>query len=305
MVLERIRSEKDTSWIADKRIEKIPSSYHGEKRLATGEVESTSISSDNILIEMRRQSNPEREDGLVGDNYTMIPDLDVYAVFDGVSLSSSDSTSAYGASKLLEKKWQQYANKELENLSLEKIHDLMLKIVQEVQTRLCEINKIESSNFLSTCSMVKIHQGYCLVVSVGDSPVFLQTDQGIEQITIAHDKIREGTKDKNGKRLSSNIDEFVSTDFHFDKKELQIKQKNPGIIRNNPTSFLGRKEGFVVDFYVRQLKKGDRILLASDGAMKKNSNLSLDTEDNLSNMANSLVEDFSSDDDATILLLGN
>ncbi|OIO19274.1 MAG: hypothetical protein AUJ23_02300 [Candidatus Magasanikbacteria bacterium CG1_02_32_51] len=180
-----------------------------------------------------------------------------------------------------------------------------MKVVKDVQTCFFEINKEKSSNFLTTFSMVKIHKGYCLVASVGDSPVFLQTDHDIEQITIAHDKIREGFRDNGGKKLPSSIDELVDTNFNFDKEGLQARQRNPGIIRNNPTSFVGRKEGSAVDFYVRKLEKGNIILLASDGAIENIDKLSMNTKDSLQKVADGLVENFYQDDDATILLLKN
>lgn len=302
MVLERVGGE-NALWSRDRKKEN-QFSYRGEKMMKSGEVEKISSPSDNVLVELRRKAKVEREDGLVGDNYLVIPDLDVYAVFDGVSLSSSDATSSYGASKLLEKKLRQYSSVEINNLSFEDIHDLLLQIVKDLQKSLLEVNKKNTKEFCTTLSMVKIQKDHCFVVSVGDSPVFLQTDDGIEQITIAHDKMREG-KGGDGKRWPSNIDEIENPNLIFDKKELQDKQKNPGILRNNPTSLIGKKEGFVVDFYVRKLEKGTRVLLATDGFVKKNNTLTGDFDDSLSKLADSFVDNFDEDDDATILLLEN
>lgn len=282
-------------------------SYFGGEELEVGKTERITGSSDIVSFELRRKSNPERKDGRVGDNYCILPDLDVYAVADGVSNSFSDSRSAVGISKYLEKLWQKNldkSGKEISDLSLQKMHNLMLKVVSDLQEIFLRHNKKNPEMFLATTfSMVKIYEKYCLVVSVGDSPVFLQKKEGIEQITIAQDTIRQGTKDNDGNYLPTSIDELDSAELNFDKRNLQTRQKNPGIIRNNPTSLLGREEGFSIDFYMRKLKDGNKILLATDGAVKANDILSLDSGNTLSQVADTLTDNFDGSDDATILIL--
>ena len=302
MVLERIRVNKDKRyvWGRDKH-------DFGLEKLGPGEIEKKSGSSDTVSFELRRRSSPERKDGLVGDNYCLLPDLDVYAVADGVSESSSDSRSAAGVSKYLEKVWQKNldkSGKKIDDLSLSEMHDLMLKVVSDLQEIFLRHNKKNPEIFLATTfSMVKMYEEYCLVVSVGDSPVFLQNKEGLEQVTIAQDIIRQGTKDRDGNYLPKSIDELYSAELNFDRVALQTKREEPGIIRNNPTSLLGLEKGFSVDFYIRKLKDGDRVLLATDGAVKTNDNLSLDSKKTLSQVADTLTDNFDGSDDATILIL--
>ena len=54
---------------------------------------------------------------------------------------------------------------------------------------------------------------------------------------------------------------------------------------------------------MRKLKDGNKILLATDGAVKANDILSLDSGNTLSQVADTLTDNFDGSDDATILIL--
>ncbi|MDD2656969.1 MAG: protein phosphatase 2C domain-containing protein [Patescibacteria group bacterium] len=305
MVLEISGRREDTLWKADTRKEKIEFPF-GNKRLGAGEIERRSESSDDVLVEVVRRANPERKDGLVGDNYCVLPKLDVYAVFDGVSMSDSDARSSFLSAKLLEHLWEKklkQKNKKIDDFSLQEMHDLMLDIVHGLQSGLSMGSKKNSEDYFSTFSMVKIHEGHCLVVSVGDSPVFLQTSKGLEQVTIAHDEIRKGAKDSSGRYLPQSIDELNNQDLNFDRVALQTSQRNPGIIRNNPTSLIGSKGDISVDFYIRELNADDVVLLATDGAAKHLDNLRLNNEDSAQTLADGMLPVFDRQDDATAIVL--
>jgi len=273
MVLDRF------SWPQPKSPEEWnPEPVVGERTLEKSKTESFYSETEKAKVSTKRRRSPDARADRVEDNLLMFPEIDLYAVFDGVGRSDGAEASKRAAERLKEKieAMQESMDNDVQDLSVEDLAVFLKIIIKDVNSDLSlrNQNKDVDSKMYTTLTLVSFVGNKMIMAAIGDSPgYFYSEDSGFEKVTVDSDVVREDYQMRKG--FPSAINELDSTGVDQIPSLREAQKSKPAILGNKLTHFLGREasprelRAFPVDIYVREVKQGDKIFITSDGVPKE------------------------------------
>ena len=257
----------------------------GEKNMEKGRTEIYDCDAELSRAIIARRRNFDNDVNEVQDNFLIMPGINMYAVFDGASMSDG-ARAAKLAAKAIKTKIEQFLIEKdirIRELSIDQVKKLLQHVVRFANKELAVRNmNIESSGekLITTMTLALVIEGKLIVVNVGDSRAyFIPNDTEIEQITVDHDAMRQDAELRKG--FPKEIDEIKQG--RIEASGLRQAQRNPlPFLKNKITNSLGRGanldeiKDFPLDIFVRDVASGDKVLLCSDGITKELSDDEID-----------------------------
>lgn len=179
-----------------------------------------------------------------------------FGVFDGVGGYEGGQQAAEIAKNIIEKE----VNHFLPEISVGDAKRLLIRFFHDAHEAIKEKAGTAPS---TTATVVVFVEGgkKAVIANVGDSRVYLERDGRLSQLT-EDDNTLKG--DKNAKEIAKAMDEIksqVDAQRLIDESGLDFRR-----IRKEITAYLGRAtRAHTPDFFVIELKPGDRLLATSDG----------------------------------------
>lgn len=186
----------------------------------------------------KRKSNQDRFD------YIEIKEEDFCFAFvcDGMGGQNAGDV----ASDIVSRLFYENINKNLKNfISMEVIKDIIIDCYLKANSLVFE-KAVENEEFKgmgTTCSVVVIKKNNLMVFSVGDSRVYLFSDDFLQQLTVDHSYVQ----------------------VLIDSGEITKEQAKTHPRKNEITKAVGISKYIEVDFKNIEIKQGDVILLCTDG----------------------------------------
>lgn len=192
--------------------------------------------SATLKIASHGKSDIGRKRGNNQDSFLVRPELNLYAVADGMGGHSGGEVASAMAVKTLEKIFQDRTD-----LSVEK---RLLEATQLSNRAIWEHARKEPAlrGMGTTLTAAAVEEDWLYIAQVGDSRCYLFRDSDIFQITEDHSQYYELLK-------AGMIQEI----------------ENLGVQKNVITRSVGYESNVKVDVYARKISAGDRYLICSDG----------------------------------------
>ncbi|PIR94151.1 hypothetical protein COT97_02910 [Candidatus Falkowbacteria bacterium CG10_big_fil_rev_8_21_14_0_10_39_11] len=244
----------------------------GFKEIALGVTEKFVAYGAGTKANILRRRSPETQVDESGDNFLIVPELDLYAVFDGVS-QANGAEGARIASTELKKRIEAVKTKiKPKDMSAEQARKILLALLRSVNGMLSDMNKGKKQNekFLTTMTLSMRVGNEMIMVNIGDSRTYYQgLGVLLEQVTVDHDLMRHDLEERKG--ISPVVDEVAGVGVKNIEEIRMAQSRRSPLLDNRVARLLGQgsRLDFAPDVYVRKVKKGERFLLCSDGITKE------------------------------------
>ncbi|MDR3294515.1 MAG: Stp1/IreP family PP2C-type Ser/Thr phosphatase [Clostridiales Family XIII bacterium] len=181
------------------------------------------------------------------DALLVLPKFQIYVVADGVGGRNSGEIASRKAVNGIEKYVRSHP--------VDAVHDsgqadaglmeYFLRCLREINAEILAVSAAEPSNagMATTAVLAHVFENRLYVVNVGDSRAYMVRNGGISQITVDH----------------TTVNRLVYTG-ELTEEEARVHPR-----KNEITRALGAESEILPDFFVTEIRQGDRILLCTDG----------------------------------------
>ncbi|HCC22686.1 TPA: hypothetical protein DF272_00700 [Candidatus Falkowbacteria bacterium] len=247
-------------------------SLAGEKELLAGRTENYIAYGLGTRTNLLRRRSPDTETDEVGDNFLMVPEWDLTAVFDGVSQANGAAGAKVAADELkkrIEVMKDKFKPRETTVVEARKV---LLALLRSVNGVLSDWNKDkhQSEQYLTTMTLSMRVGAEMIVVNIGDSRAYYQrAGQPLEAVTVDYDAMRYDLEQRG--KVPTTIDEVTGQGGQNIAEIRAAQSRRPKMLANRVSRLLGQSSrlDFAADVYVRKVKSGDRFMLCSDGIVKE------------------------------------
>lgn len=269
----------EPNWPRQNRQEQLTSvPVVGDKTLESGKTERFIFDNDIARAAVLRRRSPDARNDRVDDNMLVVPDLNLYVVFDGVGMSDGAEAAKLASERMLAKitEMREKMARKVEVVDLPEFVTFMKIVIKSVNQELVmrNRNRGKGNHLFTTMTVTSFVGDEMVTMSIGGSPgLFKPKDGEVEQVTVDSDIMRENLETTAG--LPPEINELTGKGVDRIEEVRKAQKNRPPILANRLTHYLGKEVSaeklrhLPIDVYVRKVDSGDVVLICSDGIIKK------------------------------------